>query len=67
MAKIETALSHFEYEKLPEKMQIMAVPFYDLASKIIDTLPESPEREQALRKLLTARAISVEICAQTKE
>ena len=66
MSKIETELTHFEYDKLPAHMQAIATPFYDLA-KQITALPHTPERSLALRKLLTARAMAFDLSAAIKE
>lgn len=49
----------FSYEHLPEELQNISSPFYRLATTIIDTLPQNPERTVALRKLLEAKDCAV--------
>ena len=52
-------LQFFEYVHLPAHLQDVSRPFHDLALKIIDTLPQNPERTVALRKLLEAKDCAV--------
>jgi hypothetical protein len=49
----------FEYEHLPESLQVVSKPFCDLAHSIVDGLPANPERTTALRKLLEAKDCAV--------
>lgn len=67
-----TILKHFRYEHLPEKLQAVSRPFCDLARAIVGDergmpegtstqfpLPDDPERDVALRKLLEAKDAAV--------
>lgn len=49
----------FAYQHLPDHLQEHSKPFSDLADHIIETLPENPERTEALRKLLEAKDCAV--------
>lgn len=44
----------FTFAHLPEKLQAVSRPFYELAAEI-DKLPESAEKTAGLRKLLEAK------------
>lgn len=52
-------IQFFEYSHLPEKLQAISKPFGQLAFQIVDTLPDNPERDMALRKLLEAKDCAV--------
>jgi len=52
-------LKFFAYDHLPEKLQEVSKPFYNLAMLIDSTLPESAESTVALRKLLEAKDAAV--------
>lgn len=52
-------LQFFKYEHLNTEMQTVSKPFCDLAYKIVESLPESPEKTVALRKLLEAKDCAV--------
>ena len=54
---MEPLLQFFEYSHLPEKLAEVSQPFGELASRIINTLPQNPERTVALRKLLEAKRL----------
>lgn len=67
----EHILQFFEYAHLPASLQMVSLPFCDLAKRIVgngaDTppagafiqLPRNPERTVALRKLLEAKDAAV--------
>jgi len=52
-------LKFFDYSHLPEHLQTISTPFYDLAHQLADTLPCNAETSMALRKLLEAKDCSV--------
>jgi hypothetical protein len=52
-------LQFFVYAHLPEKLQRVSAPFFGLAMHLVDCLPDNPEREMALRKLLEAKDCAV--------
>lgn len=52
-------LQFFAYAHLPENLQDISRPFGELAQRIVDTLPSSPERTVALRKLLESKDCAV--------
>jgi len=55
----EPLLQFFAYAHLPDHLQQVSIPFSDLASIIVSTLPRNPERTTALRKLLEAKDCAV--------
>ena len=48
-------MKYFEYEHLPEKLQIISKPFYTLAMRIEKGVEGSAEKSAGLRKLLEAK------------
>jgi len=48
-------IQYFEYDHLPEKLRTVSKPFGDLAKQLDQGLPDSPEKEAGLRKLLEAK------------
>lgn len=52
-------LKWFGFEHLPTMLQAISQPFYELATKIVDTIEAGPERTVALRKLLEAKDAAV--------
>ena len=52
-------MQFFSYDHLPEALRIVSIPFSDLARMIVDTLPDNPQREVALQKLLEAKDAAV--------
>ena len=48
-------MKYFNYEHLPERLQIVSKPIGDLARQIVQDLPNNDEREVGLRKLLEAK------------
>lgn len=52
-------LQFFACEHLPERLRDVSSPFRDMAVRIVDTLPDNPERTTALRKLLEAKDCAV--------
>jgi hypothetical protein len=59
MQEYQYLLQFFKYSHLPETLQEVSKPFFDLACQMIDTLPRNPERTTALRKLLEAKDCAV--------
>ena len=57
--KQDHVLRYFHYSHLPETLQAKSKPFCDLARFIVDTIPRSPERTVALRKLLEGKDAAV--------
>jgi len=55
----EHIMQFFAYSHLPEHLQNVSKPFYELAFHIVTTLPRNPERTVALRKLLEAKDAAV--------
>lgn len=52
-------LKFFHYGHLPQHLQDVSKPFYELAVMMIGMLPANPERTVALRKLLEAKDCAV--------
>lgn len=52
-------LQFFEYNHLPEHLQVVSAGFYSMAHEIVRELPSNPERTVALRKLLEAKDCAV--------
>lgn len=59
MGNYHYLLQFFGYEHLPEHLKEISKPFAILANKVIQDLPENPETEMALRKLLEAKDCAV--------
>lgn len=61
VAFIETdpIFQYFSYAHLPEHLQAVSRWFYDLAERIVLTLPRNAERTVALRKLLESKDAAV--------
>ncbi len=55
----ERMLTWFKCDHLPESLQTVSRPFGELAEKIVKTIPRSPERSVALRKLLESKDAAV--------
>lgn len=48
-------MKFFEYEHLPEHLQVVSKPLCDLARRMDRELPSGPEKSAGLRKLLEAK------------
>ncbi len=48
-------LRYFEYDHLPENLQLLSMRFHGLAHKMVDDLPFNAELSAGLRKLLEAK------------
>lgn len=48
-------MKYFDYEHLPERLQVVSKPIGDLARQMVQDLPDNDEREVGLRKLLEAK------------
>jgi hypothetical protein len=57
--QVESILQFFSYAHLPAELQAVSQTFYDLACRIVQSLPRNPERTVALRKLLEAKDAAV--------
>lgn len=55
MSPTEMILRYFEYSHLPEHLQDVSKPFYDLAKQIAQSGTAGPETTMGLRKLLEAK------------
>ena len=55
----EHILQFFEYIHLPQPLQKVSSPFFELANDLVRRLPRNPERTVALRKLLEAKDAAV--------
>ncbi len=51
-------MQFFEYKHLPDHLQAVSMPFYELAAKV-DLLPDNAEKTVSLRKLLEAKDCAV--------
>lgn len=49
----------FVYEHLPEELKSISFPFCELANRVVDILPQNPERTACLRKLVEAKDCAV--------
>lgn len=56
---LDPIMQFFTFAHLPEKLQVVSEPFGELARHMVDVLPNNPEREAALRKLLEAKDAAV--------
>ena len=50
-----TTYKHFSYAHLPAHLQVISMPIAELAQKMESELPEGPEKEAGMRKLLEAK------------
>lgn len=55
----EPILQFFQFEHLPQKLQLVSKPFHDLAMEIKVNVPQNAERTVAFRKLLEAKDAAV--------
>ena len=60
-------LRYFAWEHLPQHLQAISRPFGELAHQMVDTLPEGPERQAGLRKLLEAKDCAVRAALDTNQ
>ena len=54
----------FQYDHLPEYLQVVSKDFYSLALAIINTVPEGPMRTKALNDLWQSKNWAVAAVAQ---
>jgi hypothetical protein len=59
----ERLLKFFAYEHLRADLQQVSIPFFELAQRILEIVPQGPERTVALRKLLEAKDAAVRAVA----
>lgn len=52
-------MQFFENKHLPAFLREVSAPFKELAERLVDTLPDNPERTTAIRKLLEAKDCAV--------
>ena len=62
-----TTIQYFEYAHLPEKLQAISKPLYELAHHMENTLPDGPEKSAGMRKLLEAKDCFVRAALEKKE
>lgn len=55
----EPILQFFEFQHLPNELQLVSSRFHRLAHELVEMLPRNPERTVALRKLLEAKDAAV--------
>lgn len=55
MPPVEHIMQFFSFDHLPNELQAVSAPFFDVACVIVATIPRNPERTVALRKLLEAK------------
>lgn len=55
----QSLIGFFAYEHLPERLQAVSRPFFELAAHIVNSAPASAETTAALRKLLEAKDCAV--------
>lgn len=48
-------MKYFEYDHLPERLQMVSKPIGELAEEMDYLLPDGPEKSAGLRKLLEAK------------
>lgn len=52
-------MQFFAFSHLPPHLQEVSAPFGELAERLVQTVPQNPERTVALRKLLEAKDAAV--------
>lgn len=55
----EPIMQFFEFQHLPNELQLVSSRFHRLALELMATLPRNAERSTALRKLLEAKDAAV--------
>ena len=55
----EHIMQFFTFTHLPEHLQVVSKPFWEMADMIQQNIPSNPERDVALRKLLEAKDAAV--------
>lgn len=55
----DSILRYFHYAHLPPQLQTTSKAFFDLAFRVVTTVPRNAERTVALRKLLEAKDAAV--------
>jgi hypothetical protein len=55
----EPIMQFFDYTHLPEALQKVSIPFWEMANSIVNNISSNPERTVALRKLLEAKDAAV--------
>lgn len=53
--RVERLLSYFNYAHLPDYLQEISKPCWELAHRMVAALPMSPELVEGLRKLVEAK------------
>jgi len=56
---MEPILRYFAFDHLPQPLRAVSEPFHTLAHGLVASLPRSPERTVALRKLLESKDAAV--------
>lgn len=56
---VDPIMQYFSYEHLPERLQTISKPFCDMATWMVATIPQNPERSVALRKVMEAKDAAV--------
>ncbi len=59
MTRPDHIMQFFAFAQLPPHLQEVSRPFGELAQRIVDTIPQNPERTVALRKLLEGKDAAV--------
>lgn len=65
--RMEKAENLFRYSHLPPHLQEVSKPFFEMATKLVDVLPNSPEATLCLRKLWEAKNLAVYATVEAKE
>ncbi len=52
---IQAIMECFAFKHLPENLQKICLPFYNIAHTLNKKLPDGPEKSAGLRKLLEAK------------
>lgn len=53
-------MCRFSYDTLPKRAQEVCRPFFDTAQILFKILPEGPERQNVLKKLLDVKEYAVD-------
>ena len=60
-------IEYFTYLHLPERLQLVSKPISDVATEMETKLPDCPEKEAGLRKLLEAKDCFVMAALEQKQ
>lgn len=62
-----TTIRFFDYQHLPQRLQKISKPIFELAHLMEEKLPDGPEKSAGMRKLLEAKDCFVRAALEQKD